>query len=101
MSLKKQLMEEDKLDKFRRTNENKSYKDISASKETNNVEDLAGQLPVVKRKYSGSSDSSNSDDLTTPSVVTPSGSKKKHMKQEEVGETSHKKKHKKASTDCD
>ena len=25
-----------------------------------------------------------SDDLTTPSVVTPSGSKKKHKKQEEV-----------------
>ncbi|KAK2156024.1 hypothetical protein NP493_1943g00005 [Ridgeia piscesae] len=42
-----------------------------------------------------------SDDLTTPSVVTPSGSKKKHKKQEEVEETSHKKKHKKASTDCD
>ncbi|KAK2156965.1 hypothetical protein NP493_1922g00007 [Ridgeia piscesae] len=122
-SRKKQLIKDGKLDKFGRTNENtpkdwsKSYKDLSASKETNNVEDLAGGEPastnlssqqtVVKRKHSHSSDSSDSDVPTTPAVVTPGGSKKKkHKKQEEAEvETSEKKKkkkkHKKASTDSD
>ncbi|KAI0217229.1 H/ACA ribonucleoprotein complex subunit DKC1 [Lamellibrachia satsuma] len=125
-SRKKQLIKEGKLDKFGRSNEStpkdwsKSYKDLSANKESNNIGDLGGGEPaptnhssnqsVVKRKHSGSSSSSSDSDVpATSSVVTPSSSKKKkkHKKQEEAEvvtsekKKKKKKKHKKSSSDSD